>query len=151
MKILFIASSGGHWEELMCLQEIIEVEDSILITETGGQSKDCKYDNVITVPQINRHEKYFIWHFLKLFIYAIKIVCRNKPKLVISTGALISYPFCLITKISGGKIIYIESFARVKNASLTGKLIYPISDLFLVQWEELLEVYPKAKYVGSIF
>jgi hypothetical protein len=49
------------------------------------------------------------------------------------------------------KIIYIESFARVYNASLTGRLVYGIADMFLVQSEELLKVYPRAKYVGGVF
>ena len=49
------------------------------------------------------------------------------------------------------KIIYIESFARVDNASLTGKLFYKIADVFIVQWEELLKIYPKAIYGGGIF
>lgn len=48
-------------------------------------------------------------------------------------------------------IIYIESFARVDEASLTGKLMYPLADLFLVQWEDMLKVFPKAIYAGGIF
>ena len=49
------------------------------------------------------------------------------------------------------KVIYLETFARVNDRSLTGRLVYPIADLFLVQWESLLEFYPKAKYVGGVF
>ena len=49
------------------------------------------------------------------------------------------------------KIIYIESFARVDEASLTGKLMYPIADKFIVQWEEMLKLYPKAVYGGAIY
>ena len=76
---------------------------------------------------------------------------KEKPDVVITTGALVAFPICLIAKIFGKHIIYIESFARVNSRSLTGRLLYPISDLFLVQWEEMLKFYPKAKYVGGIF
>ena len=76
---------------------------------------------------------------------------REKPKVVVTTGALISFPFCLYGKLIGAKVVYIETFARVNDRSLTGRLVYPIADLFLVQWESLLEFYPKAKYVGGIF
>ena len=76
---------------------------------------------------------------------------REKPKVVVTTGALISFPFCVYGKLMGAKVIYIETFARVNDRSLTGRLVYPIADLFLVQWESLLELYPKAKYVGGIF
>ena len=76
---------------------------------------------------------------------------REKPDVIVTTGALIVFPFCLYAKLMGTKVIYIETFARVNDRSLTGRLVYPLADLFLVQWESLLELYPKAKYVGGIF
>lgn len=151
MKICFVASSGGHWEELMCLKEIADENDSFYVTEEGGQASDSKLESIYTLPQINRHEKNFLLHFIKLFYKAKKIIKKEKPQLIITTGALIAFPFCVYAKKQGAKIIYIESFARVHNASLTGKLTYKMADLFLVQWESLLKVYPKAKYVGGIF
>lgn len=90
-------------------------------------------------------------HFIKIFTRAMKILSKEKPEFIITTGALIAFPFCLCAKIMRCKVIYIESFARVNNRSLTGRLVYPFADLFLVQWESLLEFYPKAKYVGGIF
>jgi UDP-N-acetylglucosamine:LPS N-acetylglucosamine transferase len=80
-----------------------------------------------------------------------KIMLREKPDFIVTTGALISFPFCIYAKLMRAKIIYIETFARVNDRSLTGRLVYPMADLFLVQWESLLELYPKAKYVGGIF
>ena len=64
---------------------------------------------------------------------------------------MVSFPFCLVGKLKRKKIIYIESFARVDKKSLTGRLVYPFADLFLVQWEPMLKCYPKAEYVGGIF
>lgn len=151
MKACFIASSGGHWEELMCLKEIAADYDSVYITEEGGQAKDSNLENIYVLPQINRHEKHFLWHFIKLFKNAGKIMHKEKPDFIITTGALITFPFCVYAKLMKTKIIYIESFARVKNKSLIGRFVYPLADLFLVQWEPLLELYPKAKYVGGIF
>lgn len=151
MKICFVSSSGGHWEELMCLHELGEKYNSIYVTEKGGQAEATKQSKLYTIQQINRYEKKFYFHFIKLFFVALKILCYEKPDLIITTGALIAYPFCLIAKLMKKKVIYIESFARVKDRSLTGKLVYPFADLFLVQWEDLLELYPKAKYVGGIF
>ena len=150
-KACFIASSGGHWEELMCLKEIANDYDTFYVTEEGGQVKDSEMKYIYTLSQINRNEKKFVVHFAKLFFKAIKILGKEKPDFVITTGALIAFPFCIIGKIRGSKIIYIESFARVNNRSLTGRLVYPFADLFLVQWKSLLQFYPKAKYVGGIF
>lgn len=151
MKACFIASSGGHWEELMCLKPIAQEHDTFYVTEEGGQARDSSLEHVYLLPQINRRQKDFLWRFLKLMVSAGKIMYREKPEFLVTTGALISFPFCLYGKLMGAKVIYIESFARVNDRSLTGRLVYPIADLFLVQWESLLELYPKAKYVGGIF
>lgn len=151
LKICFVSSSGGHWEELMCLKGISEKYDSFYVTEESGQLDDCKLANVYTVPQINRNEKGFLAHFIKLFLTASNIIKKERPDVVITTGALATFPFCLIAKLHRKKVVYIESFARVNNKSLTGRLVYPFADLFLIQWETLKELYPKAKYVGGIF
>lgn len=151
MKICFVASSGGHWEELMCLNDIADEHEAIYITEEGGQASDFNKKPMYLLQQINRHERNFVWHFIKIIVKAWKIMKKEKPKLVITTGALIAFPFCVFAKIFGAKLIYIESFARVEDASLTGKLAYRFADLFLVQWEELVNIYPKAIYVGGIF
>lgn len=152
MKICYVSSSGGHWEELMCLSPLFENYDSFFVTESGGQSEDSKLkQKVYTVNQINRNQINFIPAFLKLFFKARRIMIKENPDVIITTGALASYPFCLIGKIKKKKIIYIESFARVDKKSLTGKLVYPLADLFLVQWQSMLKCYPKAKYVGGIF
>ena len=151
MKICYVASSGGHWEELMCLKEIAEEHYTFYVTEAGGQANDSNLTPMHCLPQINRHEKGFVLHFIKLFLSAFFIMVKEKPDLVITTGALIAFPFCVYAKMFRAKLIYIESFARVDDASLTGKLAYELADLFLVQWESMLKVYPKAKYVGGIF
>ncbi|OZG68543.1 PssD/Cps14F family polysaccharide biosynthesis glycosyltransferase [Bifidobacterium eulemuris] len=151
MKICFVSSSGGHWEELCCLSGIAKKNDAFFVTETCEQAIDSQTRRIYTVPQINRHEKGFIKHFFQLVATAYKMLTQECPDVIISTGALVAFPFCLIGKLCGCKIIYIESFARVKDKSLTGKLVYPFADLFLVQWRELLPIYPKSVYVGPIF
>lgn len=151
LKICFAASSGGHLEELACLREIESNYDSFLVTESGSFNELQFGDKTYYVKQINRKEYNFIFKFMVLFIKAIYILLKEKPHVVISTGALATYPFCLVGKIMGKKIIFIESFARVDNPSLTGKLVYKFADLFIVQWEELLSYYPKAVYTGGIF
>lgn len=154
MKIGFAASSGGHLEEIRCLREIAGGADSFLVTEQtesqadpgGGFTKRTYY-----LPQINRKEKHFIRHFAVMLGDAAKILEAERPDILISTGALMAAPFCLIGKLRKIKIVYIESFARIDGPSLTGKIVYPIADLFIVQWEEMLRFYPKAQYQGGIF
>ena len=151
MKICFIASSGGHWEELMSLKEIAKKNDAFYVTEIGGQVYEDNREDLYLVKQINRREKYFIFNFIKLIFKCFSIIRKENPELVITTGALIAVPFSIIAKMYGAKIIYIESFARINNASLTGKIMYKYADMFLVQWKEMLKIFPKAKYVGGVF
>lgn len=150
MKILFTCSSGGHLEELLQLKKVIKENDSYLLTE-NNQKKDLPFKNVICVHQINRKEKFFILNFLKLIIKSIDIYHQIRPEVIVSTGALVTVPISIIAKIFHCKVVYIESFARIYNPSLTGKIMYKFADIFIVQWPELLKIFPKAKYFGGIF
>ena len=82
---------------------------------------------------------------------AIKLLMKERPDLIISSGAAVAVPFFYLGKLFGARLIYVEVFDRINTSSLTGKLVYPVADRFIVQWEELKKVYPKAINLGSIF
>lgn len=152
MKLCLISSSGGHYEELSCLAPIARVHDAFVVTEDVGAAAPPPWARrLYTVRQINRREPLFLFRFLALFFTSFGILKKEQPDCVISTGALATYPLCLLAKLQRRKIVYIESFARVDAPSLTGRLMVPLSDLFIVQWEEMLRFYPNALYAGGIF
>ena len=82
---------------------------------------------------------------------SINIYFREKPDVVICTGVLAMIPICLIAKLGRKKLIYIESFAKVTSATQSGKLLYKFADQFYVQWKQMLDIYPKAIYLGGIY
>jgi len=82
---------------------------------------------------------------------AWKVLRKEKPDLIISSGAAVSVPFFYLGKLFGAKLIYIEVFDRIDKPTISGKMVYPIVDKFIVQWEEQRQVYPKAINIGSIF
>ena len=82
---------------------------------------------------------------------AVKILRKEKPDLLISSGAAVAVPFFYIAKLMGKKVIYIEVYDRIDKPTLTGRMVYPIADSFIVQWEEQKQVYKKAVNFGSIF
>lgn len=84
-------------------------------------------------------------------VRAIKIIRKERPDLIVSSGAAAAVPFFYIGKLMGAKTIYIEVFDRIDKPTVSGKLCYPVSDRFIVQWEEMKKVYPKAVDLGSIF
>lgn len=150
-KICFAASSGGHLEEIARLADIKDKYESFMVTEKGHFQERKMCDKTYYVSQINRREPLFIVKFIMLFMMSFYILMKERPDYIISTGALATYPVCMIGLLLRTKIIYIESFARVDSPSLTGKMMYKHADLFIVQWEEMLDHYPKAKYGGGIF
>ncbi len=151
LKVAFIASSGGHLEEIERLKRVEKRYNSFLITESGQFSNTDFCKKKYYTWQMNRKQVTFIPKFIILFIRAFLILVKENPDFIITTGALMAYPFCVWAKIIGIKIIYVESFARVKKPSLTGRLLYNFADLFIVQWEDMLKLYPKSVLGGGIF
>ena len=82
---------------------------------------------------------------------AWKVLRKEKPDVIISSGAAVAVPFFYLGKLFGKKLIYIEVFDRIDKPTMTGKMVYPIVDKFIVQWEEMLKIYPKAVYGGAIY
>lgn len=135
----------------MCLMPLINMTEGFLVTEKMDVEMDLPWKKIYRTQQINRKEKWFFVRFVKLIIFSSKIILCEKPDIIISTGALVTVPLCVLGKLFRKKLIFIESFARVNKPSLSGKLIYPFADLFMIQWETLKKYYPKAIYVGGIF
>lgn len=154
-KVLFIASSGGHLSELIQLEKMFKNYDSYLVTEKSKSTlflKD-KYTNKVYYLIFGTRYHPFTY-FFKLIYNTFKslfIYIKIKPKYIVTTGAHTAGPMCLIGKIFGSKIIFIESFANSSSKSITGKIVYKFADLFIVQWEDMIKVYPKAVYGGWIY
>lgn len=149
-KICFIASTGGHFEQIMMLKPLMEKYDGFIVTEQTTYSVSNNR-RVYYLEQVNRHEKTFVFKMIKNSFKSFEIFLREKPDLVISTGALSTIPMSLIAKVFRKKLIFIESFAKINSPTLTGKLLYKFADQFYVQWEEMLRIYPKAVFKGGIY
>ncbi|EHE27171.1 oligosaccharide biosynthesis Alg14 like family protein [Streptococcus pneumoniae GA13338] len=90
-------------------------------------------------------------NLIKNTILAFKILRKERPDIIVSSGAAVAVPFFYLGKIFGAKTVYIEVFDRIDAPTMTGKLVYPVTDRFIVQWEEMKKVYPKAINLGGIF
>ena len=101
--------------------------------------------------QVNRKEWLFPLEMIGNSFKSLFIFIKERPDVVITTGVLAMIPMCLLAKLCRRKLIYIESFAKVKSANETGKLMYKFADQFYVQWPQMLEIYPNAIYLGGIY
>ena len=154
-KVLFIASTGGHFNELMQLKPLFEKYDYHIITEKDAMTKGFKeiYKNKISymLYGTRAHMFKYIFQFIINCFISVFLYIKIRPKYVVTTGTHTAGPICVLGKIFGSKIIYIETFANRHTKTATGKIIYKFADLFIVQWEEMLELYPKAILGGSIY
>lgn len=150
-KICFIASTGGHFEQLMMLKPLMDKYESFIVTEKTEYSVIEDDRKIYYLNQVNRHEKTFIFKMALNFIKSLNLFIKERPDVVISTGALATIPMCIFAKAFKKKIIFIESFAKVNSPTLTGKLVYKFADQFYVQWEQMKEHYPNAIFRGGIY
>lgn len=150
-KICFAASSGGHYEQLLMLKPLMEKYESFVITEETAYKAKVKDKKMYYMKQVNRKEKTFIPRMIVNTFRSISVYHKEMPDVIICTGVLAMIPVCLIAKIHGKQLIYIESFAKVTSATLSGKLLYKFADQFYVQWPQMKEIYPNAIYLGGIY
>lgn len=149
MKICCVGSSGGHLTHLCMLQPFWQKNERFWVT----------FDKEDARSLLEGEKVYYCYYptnrSLKALIIniclAIKVLRKERPDLIISSGAAVAVPFFYLGKFFGSKLIYIEVFDRIDTGTITGKLVYPIVDKFIVQWEEMKKVYPKAVNLGSIF
>ena len=153
MKICLACTHGGHLAQMMRLLDAFEGHNYFFVTYKSEVTKNLKNAYFLDFEEKGLKAKIiFKIMLIKTAIKAVKILIKEKPDVIISTGGgEIAVPFCYIGKVFGAKVIFIESLSRITAASAGGRFVYPIADLFLVQWESLLEKYgSKAKYWGKV-
>lgn len=150
-KICFAASSGGHFEQILMLKPLMEKYDSFLMTEKTTYKAEVKGEKMYFLRQVNRKEWIFPFEMIVNLFKSISIFAKERPNVVITTGVLAMIPMCFLVKLFRGKLIYIESFAKVTSPTVTGKLMYKFADQFYVQWPQMKAIYPKALYLGGIY
>jgi beta-1,4-N-acetylglucosaminyltransferase len=145
-KLCLASSVGGHLQELMQLRPVYEQHPHFYIV-----------NDRLMLPEPMVGRTYFIRHserdLLALWniVEAIRIFRRERPTHLISTGAGLAVPLALVARLFGVKVMFIETFAAIEKPTLTGRILYWLSDRFVYQWPSLARFYPSAQYAGTIF
>ena len=149
LKVCLVGSSGGHLTHLYMLKPFWENKDRFWVTFDKQDAKSILKDERMypCYYPTNRNIK----NLIRNIGVAWKVLRKEKPDVIISSGAAVAVPFFYLGKLFGKKLIYIEVFDRIDKPTMTGKMVYPIVDKFIVKWEEQKEVYKKAINLGSIF
>jgi beta-1,4-N-acetylglucosaminyltransferase len=144
-KICIVASCGGHLTEMLALKELYQpylhffvLNDEIILPE---EMQGRTYVVSLFERDLNLFTN--IWE-------AWKILRKERPDLILSSGAGIIVPFALVGKLLGVPSLYVEAMTRVTRPSLTGRIMYHLADKFFYQWPKLDRYFPKGSYSGPL-
>lgn len=149
LKVCLVGSSGGHLTHLYMLKSFWKDKERFWVTFDKADAKSLLKDErvIACYYPTNRSLKALIINTR----LAWKTIRKERPDVIISSGAAVAVPFFYIGKLFGARLIYIEVYDRIDKSTMTGKMVYPITDKFIVQWEEMKKIYKKAINLGSIF
>jgi UDP-N-acetylglucosamine:LPS N-acetylglucosamine transferase len=139
MKICLVSSCGGHLAELRALMPAFGAHDHFYVVNDRIALPRDMEGRTIFIRHAERD-----WRVLANFAEAWTILRRERPDLILSTGAGPAVPFALVGKLLSIPTIFVEISAQVQRPSLTGRLLYPVADRFFYQWPGLERFYPKA-------
>ena len=164
--VFFACSEGGHFAQMMALKQLFGQYDSVLVTDNYRANKEMPaLQNIRKIAFVggiadsrkknannshNDNRLTYLNGYLRLFGQCFKVLKHYRPKVIVSTGSNVAVPLFWFGKLFGCKLIFIETRAHVYNKSLTGKLVGGISDVVIVQWKEMLDVYKNAEYYGVL-
>lgn len=147
-RILAVASTGGHWQQLMQLASAFEGSEVTFASTDAGQAQNNDFERFVALKDYNQNEK------LKLFIGSIEtfgVILRLRPDVVVSTGAAPGLMCLLWGRLFGAKTIWIDSIANSQEMSLSGRLALKFCHIVLTQWEHLAgDRNGRIQYWGSV-
>jgi beta-1,4-N-acetylglucosaminyltransferase len=147
MKIALVCTRGGHLTETLQLLGAFHDHEFFFVVPHSPRDEELR---ALAPVYIARSVDARLWPFIQYSFWALSVLLREKPEIVLSMGPEVALPFFFWGKLFGKKTIYIESWCRVNDLSLTGCLVYFWVDEFWVQWPQLVRTFPRAKYFGSV-
>ena len=149
VKVALVCSSGGHLAQLHQLRPWWDKHERFWVTFDLPDSQSLLQNEEVTWAYYPTTRN--AWNALRNLWLAARILPRRRPDVVVSDGAGVAFPFFVIARLLGIKTVYIEVYDRIDSPSLTGRLCRPLTNLFLVQWEEQKRFYPQATLIGRLF
>ncbi len=146
--ICLACSAGGHLAEMLQLEKFYGGKEHFFITFERTDTQSLARKERVFFAQLPSRNPLST---IKCFLQCLEIISREKPDIILSTGADIGLVACIAGKLLGKKIVFIESFCRPSKPGLSGKIAYAFADLFVYQWKELARFYPRGIFGGSIF
>jgi len=144
-KICVVSSCGGHLTEVRTLRALYQRYEHFHVLNDRAGLPDDMEGRTYFITHSERD-----WRLVVNFWEAWRILRAERPGLILSTGAGPAVPFALVGKLLGVPSVFIESFARLRRPSLTGRIMYRLADRFFYQWESLGPFFPKGVFGGPL-
>ena len=159
IHVLVVMGEGGHTKQCLRLIDLLGTSDYrysyvVVAEDQVTQAKIRTPGAVYRVARPGSTKSHLLVRLAKLPLCSLQscaAVLSTRPDAVLSAGPGVAVPASVFAKLLGARIIYIESFSRVRRLSLTGRLLRPLADLFFIQWEELRPAAPRAVYAGRLY
>jgi UDP-N-acetylglucosamine:LPS N-acetylglucosamine transferase len=148
-EVLLVASNGGHLLQLLQLSDLWPRERRHWITFKKSDAVSLLAGEQVTWAHhpTNRN----IPNLIRNLFLALSMLRSGNVAAVVSTGAGVAVPFAIVGRLLGVNVVYVESMARITSPSLTGRLVYPFADTFIVQWPGLQRFFKRARCYGTVF
>jgi UDP-N-acetylglucosamine:LPS N-acetylglucosamine transferase len=146
VRVVAVASGGGHWEQLLLVSEAFKDEDILFVTTKEELLKHAGITNGRVVPDCNRDHPLLV---LKSIASCMNIIFSTRPHVVISTGAAPGLICLALGRLIGANTIWLDSFANVERLSMSGKMARYFAKVWLTQWEHLSTA-KGPRYMGQL-
>ena len=149
MRILLIASSGGHIYEMLCLRAFWESKERYWVSFATPDAQYLLKDEAevhwAAHPTVRN-----VPNLLRNLVLASRLLVKERPDMILTTGSGVAAPFLWWARLLGIPTVFVESITRITEISLTARMVRPFVTKMLVQWPELESRYPGVEYRGRI-
>jgi UDP-N-acetylglucosamine:LPS N-acetylglucosamine transferase len=147
-RVLLVCSPGGHLLQLLALEPAYADLDTSWVTLPGADVDHLLAGRRVTLAHGPTNRS--LVNLARNLRLAWRVVRRERPDAILSTGAALAVSFALVGRLHGARVVYVESLTRTRGLSLAGRMVYPLAGAFFVQWPEAGGRRRRARHAGSI-
>ncbi len=159
LHITVIMGEGGHSKECLRLIELLGAEDFrysyVLVADDEVTESKLQIPGPV-FRVIRPRDKTFnlvtdLWKYPLSIVQAARAFLALRPDAVLTTGPSVAVPTCLVARMLGAEVLFVETGSRIHGLSATGRFMKRLAGLYFVQWQELLPAVPRGIFAGRLF
>jgi beta-1,4-N-acetylglucosaminyltransferase len=146
-RVMLVCCQGGHFMQMLALKSAWQDLPRIWFTTCAADTEELLRDESAVYAHVPTSRN--LKNMFRNFWLAAGVIHRHRPDVLLSTGGGVTVPIFVVAKLTGARLIYVESLTRVDGPSLTGRLVYRLVDRFFVQWPDAA-TRPQMEFVGNL-